>query len=326
MTRRIFLAATGAAAAAAAAPASKVKFGVATTCYLSVWRPKDTLEFLEHCHGLGAPGIQASLSSLDPAYLKNLRAKADQYGMWIEVMSGLPKGDGEAFTKTMEAAKQVGALCVRSACLGGRRYETFPTLEAWNKFVADSKAAVARAVPIADKLKLPFGIENHKDWTVDEAVAIMKSYSSEYFGCCLDTGNNISLLDDPMEVVERLAPYAIATHIKDMAVDEAPDGFLLSEVVIGTGFLDVPKIMATIQRARPKTKMTLEMITRDPLHVPCLTEKYWTTFPERNGVYLARTMRMVREKKTRLPVLTGLSREQQLALENDNVKRCLAVV
>jgi hypothetical protein len=154
--------------------------------------------------------------------------------------------------------------------------------------------------------------------------AIMKGYSSPYFGVCLDTGNNISLLDDPMEVVERLAPYALSTHIKDMGVDQSDDGFLLSEVVIGTGFLDLRKVTGIIERARPKTKLTLEMITRDPLNVPCLTDKYWATFPDRNGLPLARTLRMVRAKKSKLPVITGLSREAQLQAEEDNVKKCLA--
>jgi hypothetical protein len=63
------------------------------------------------------------------------------------------------------------------------------------------------------------------------------------------------------------------------------------------------------------------MITRDPLKVPCLTDGYWATFPQRNGLYLARTLRMVREKP--LPVVTGLSREAQLQLEEDNVKKSL---
>jgi hypothetical protein len=68
------------------------------------------------------------------------------------------------------------------------------------------------------------------------------------------------------------------------------------------------------------------MITRDPLKVPCLTDAYWATFPERNGLYLARALRMVHEHETRgraLPIVTGLEREAQLRLEEDNVKKSL---
>ncbi|MBI3208192.1 MAG: sugar phosphate isomerase/epimerase [Candidatus Solibacter usitatus] len=324
-TRRSFLASLAAPLALpAAAPGTKM--GVATTCYLSVRRPRDAREFLEYCHGLGAGGIQASLNNTTPEYLKALRSKAEEYGMFLEVMSGLPRTDNdEAFARTLAAAKEIGALCVRAACLGGRRYETFNTMDDWKKFVATSHAALRRAVPLAEKAKMPFAVENHKDWTVEEFVAILKSYSSEYFGVCLDTGNNISLLDDPYEVVDRLAPYAFSTHIKDMAVEDYADGFLLAEVRFGEGMLDIPKIVDRIRAARPKTRMTLEMITRDPLKVPCLTEKYWQTFPNANATRLARTLKTARQAKHTKPLqmLTGLPSQAQWQLEEENVKACL---
>ncbi|MEP6536142.1 MAG: TIM barrel protein [Bryobacteraceae bacterium] len=325
MTRRTFLMTSAAAVAAAAGSAApRNRMGIATTSYMTVRRFRDTLEFLEHCNALGAAGIQAALSSTDPAYLKKVRARAEELGMYVEVMAPMPKGDSTAFEHYVQAAKDVGAVAIRSGCLSGRRYETFATLEDWNKFVAESKASIARAVPIVEKMKVPMGLENHKDWTLDEHLEIMKKYAGDYFGCCLDAGNNISLLDDPMELIERLAPYAVTTHLKDMAVDEAPDGFLLSEMVMGTGMLDMKRVIATIQSARPKTNLLLEMITRDPLRVPCLTDKYWATFPDRKGIYLAKTLRMVKAKKQNLPVISTLDHEAQLKVEADNVKRCLA--
>lgn len=323
MTRRGFLLAGSAAVAAGAPPRSKM--GLATTSFMTARRPKDTYEFLEYSHSLGAGGIQASLASLDPAYLKKLRGRAEELGMYLEVMTGLPREDPAAFERTVAAAKEAGALCIRSACLGGRRYETFSTLEEWKDFVAKSRAAIERAVPMVEKHRLPLALENHKDWTVDELVGLLKDYSSEYLGVCLDTGNNIALLDDPMELAEKLAPHAFSTHIKDMAVAQYEEGFLLSEVPLGEGMLDMARIVKTIQRARSATRMSLEMITRNPLQVPCLTEKYWATFPDRQARYLARTLRTVRANKPpqALPRLDGLDKPAQLRLEEDNVKQCL---
>jgi len=64
------------------------------------------------------------------------------------------------------------------------------------------------------------------------------------------------------------------------------------------------------------------MITRDPLQVPCLTEKYWVTFPDRNGLFLARTMQLVQRYKsaTPLPRISGLSPSAQLEAEQENVR------
>ncbi len=112
---------------------------------------------------------------------------------------------------------------------------------------------------------MPIAIENHKDWTLDDMSALLKAKSSEFLGVCLDTGNNVALLDDPMAVVEGLAPYAISTHFKDIAVEPYADGFLLSEVPLGEGMLDLPRIAATLAKARPATRLSVEMITRNPL-------------------------------------------------------------
>jgi len=326
MTRRQLLL----GAAAAATPAFGVPstgMGIATTSLMTARRPHDTYEFLEYCHSLGAGGIQASLTSLEPEYVKKLRARAEQLGMYVEVMAALPKQDDTSkFEQTVRAAKDAGALCIRSAALGGRRYENFSDLPAWQAFVAQSRKAIDRAFVVAERERMPLALENHKDWTADELAAIVKDKSSEYLGVCLDTGNNIALLDNPTDVIEALAPYALCTHFKDMAVEPYADGFLLSEVPLGEGIINLKGAAVAVHRARPKTRFTLEMITRNPLKVPCLTDKYWATFPERNGRYLADTLRLVRDATVRLqhlPTVDHESPEGLLQLEQENIQQCL---
>lgn len=322
MTRRELLL-SGSSAALLCAQNPRVRIGIATTCYRAARRPKDTIGFLEFVHAAGGGGIQASLSSLDPVYLTRLRRRAEELNMYVEVMVDLPHADTTPFERTVQAAKYAGALCMRAACLSGRRYETFDSLGQWKEFVARSHDSLRQAARIVEKRRIPIAVENHKDWTADELESLMKQYGSDYLGVCLDTGNNIALLDDPMEVVERLAPYAFSTHIKDMAVDAYPDGFLLSEVPVGEGILDMKRIAAGVQRARPKTRLTLEMITRNPLPVPCLTDRYWATFPGNRRSCLERTMRMVKERRSDLPRLDGLDDDAQHKLEDSNVTRSL---
>lgn len=325
MTRREFVYSTGAGLALGAFAQSRPQtaMGIASTTFSGA--RSNALDFLERCRALGAGGMQTQLNG-DPPYLAQLRARAEQAGMVIEGEASLPRnGATAAFEKSLADARQVGARLVRVAALSGRRYETFATTAAWNEWREQTLGAVKLAVPIAERMKMSLALENHKDWTVEEHERLLKSYSSEYFGVCLDFGNNIALLDDPMEVVERLAPYTLTTHVKDMAVQPYDDGFLLSEVPLGTGILDLAKMIATIRKARPAASFMLEMITRDPLKVPCLTDKYWAPFPERNGAYMARTIKLVRDhaSRTPLPVVSGMPREDRLRLEEENVKLCL---
>jgi hypothetical protein len=83
---------------------------------------------------------------------------------------------------------------------------------------------------------------------------------------------------------------------------------------------------AVLAKARPATRLSLEMITRNPVKVPCLTDAYWATLPDRSGQYLARTLALVRKAAERiepLPRVDGLSRAARYRLEEDNIKQCL---
>ncbi|MGH9801606.1 MAG: sugar phosphate isomerase/epimerase family protein [Blastocatellia bacterium] len=285
-------------------------------------RQRDALEFLEKCHALGAGGIQTSLNG----DLNKLRARAEELGMYLEGMVSIPRnGDMTALEKGLSDAKAAGVTVVRAAMLGGRRYETFQTLADWKKWVDQSYAALTLAMPIIEKHKVTIALENHKDWTLEDFLKLLRTYQSEYLQVCLDFGNNIALLDDPMEVVEGLAPYAKSTHIKDMGLQPYADGFLLSEVPFGAGMLDLPKIVSIVQKANPTTKFSLEMITRDPLKVPCMTKQYWEVFPDRNGKYLAQTFKLVQQKssKTLLPTVDQLSPEARAKVEEDNIIACM---
>jgi 3-oxoisoapionate decarboxylase len=92
-------------------------------------------------------------------------------------------------------------------------------------------------------------------------------------------GNNLALLEDPVEVVEKLAPWAFSVHLKDHAVQEYEDGFLLSDVPLGAGCLDLKKMADILLAAKPQVRFSIELITRDALKIPCLTDKHWATFP-----------------------------------------------
>ena len=174
------------------------------------------------------------------------------------------------------------------------------------------------------------GIENHKGFRAAEQAAWLKRVSSEYIGVCFDFGNNISLCEDPMDTLRALLPYAFFTHIKDMAVEEYEDGFLLSEVPMGEGILDLKAMVRLLRQKDPNMIFELEMITRDPLKIPVFTTKYWATFDDSYsplpGRDLAKTLALVRKDKPKahLPRIAGLSPEAQIKLEDECNRKCLA--
>jgi sugar phosphate isomerase/epimerase len=291
--------------------------GIATTSYINADPFRDASLFLEHAISLGAAGIQCA----PVGDVAKARDRAASLGMYVEAIISLPRNnDAAAFEKTVQNAKTMGATCVR-ANAGGRRYEDFSTLADFEKFRTNALAAIKLAVPIVEKYKMPLALENHKDWTVDQQVEIFKSYSSEYLGACLDFGNNLALCEDPMIVAEKLAPFTITTHVKDMGVEPYADGFLLSELRLGDGFLDLKKMVALL---RPRINLNLEMITRDPLKIPCLTDRYWATFPQVKADQLAHALHIVQQHSQKLPRVMQLPHAELLQLMEENNKICLA--
>ena len=291
-------------------------------------RFSDPIIFLEHCVKLGAGGVQVSIGVKDKEYIARLRAITEKLGAYLEGIVSLPrdKADVSRFDDELRTAREAGVTVVRCAILGGRRYETFDTTESFQQFKQQAYEKVGLAEPVAAKHGVRLAIENHKDWRIDELLDILNRASSRHVGVCIDTGNSIALLEDPHEVVDAYAKWAFTTHFKDMGVQEYADGFLLSEVPLGTGFLDMKRIVTTLRKARPDIRFNLEMMTRDPLKVPCLTEKYWATFETLPGRHLADALTRVRRNaaKEALPVISGLPPQTKIDREEDNVRKCFS--
>jgi 3-oxoisoapionate decarboxylase len=287
--------------------------------------------FFDLCHRAGTGGCQLDLSQLeshDPEYLRRLRARLDELQLDIEL--SVPSKwleSPEAFGEMASMAGTLGASRLRVALLYGRRYESFASREEWVAFRDRWHAALASLRPSFTRHTLHVGIENHKDFLAPELVALLEHVDSPYVGACVDFGNNLAMLEDAVETVEALAPWAVTTHVKDMAVRVTPDGFELSEVPLGHGLLPLPRLLDILRRAKPDVRFVLEMITRDPLPVPYRTDRYWVAFddslraPER--VRRFEEAVLARGWTRPLPGTSGLSPEGQLAAEDDNVAECV---
>ncbi|MEZ4702187.1 MAG: TIM barrel protein [Rhodothermales bacterium] len=343
MNRRHFLNSTAAAVAYAALPVrpalpARRPMGVTVATYAVRWNSetqsatypalRTALDILEDCARIGAGGAQVGVSNWETDFAGKVRDRREQLGLYLEGQIRMPRVDEDldAFEQQVRLAREAGATILRAVCLGPRRYETLHSMSEFLAFKEDAWKAVERIEPIMRRNRVQLAIENHKDWRAEELVALMWHLGSEWMGVTLDMGNNIALLEDPMTVVEQLAPYAITTHFKDMAVAPYDAGFLLSEVPLGEGLLDLPRMVEICERHNPAITFNLEMITRDPLKVPCMTEEYWSTFDYVGGRDLAWAFRYVsgNRPKQPLPTLSEKSPEGRLAYEDENNLRSFA--
>lgn len=285
----------------------------------------EPLKFLEFASRHSANAVQLSLSIQTEQDATAIRRRSEQLNVAIEGIVSPPKAtaqDIDRFTAELRTVRACGASLVRTVMLGGRRYEVFEKAEEYVAFAKGAEESLQRAEKIAGQEQVVLAVENHKDFRTDEMLDLLKRVSSEWVGVCLDTGNNLALLEDPQAVAEALVPWIRTVHLKDLGVEESANGFHMAEVPLGSGTLDLKRIVAAVRQANPKARFQLEMITRDPLSIPCLTEKYWQTMGRVPARELAQVLSRIRSApKTPLPRITALPPDQQLAIEDDNIRQ-----
>ena len=281
----------------------------------------DALEVLDYTKKLGAAGLQIGVDKWTDDFAKQVATAREKLGLYLEGSITLPKEEAEVphFEATIQRAKEAGATVFRTA-VGGRRYELFKSYDEFTRFKQKAVRSMQLAAPIVEKQGVRIGVENHKDFHAAELLEILQKLGSSAFGACIDTGNSIALLEEPMQVVEILAPVAVTVHLKDMAVQPSPTGFLLSEVPLGEGMLDLQSMVDSVRAASPKASINLEMITRDPLSVPCLVPEYWGAFSGKPASDLAMALASVSHYASpKLPSVTGKSVDDVLKQEDDNI-------
>lgn len=284
----------------------------------------DPVAFLDEAAKIGAGAVQIPFGISSKEKIAAIRARAEQLGIVLESTLALPAKDSEIpkFEAEISTLSELGVKVTRTVAFPGRRYENFQSYAAFQEGERDARERISRAEPIARKHNVRLALENHKDQRIAERVALLKEIESEYVGACIDVGNNISLLEDPIDVARALAPWALTVHFKDQGVREYQNGFLLADVPLGQGCIQLGPVIRAIREKKPNVRFQLELITRDPLQVPVLEQSYWAPLPNVTARELSRTWALVREHgaKEPFPQVTKLPAAAQVALERRNIE------
>ncbi|MBY5406771.1 sugar phosphate isomerase/epimerase family protein [Rhizobium leguminosarum] len=205
------------------------------------------LQFLDKAASFGAHGVSIESCFLSDPTDAEIKAIADRLvDLKLEVMWawGHPGGLGSGaqphqlhdLKKHTELASRVGAGVMRICC-GGRQTR----INDWKTHKEKLTPLLEEAVEHASRHGVVLAIENHIDFLADELVDLVETFRSDWLGVCLDTANNLRMLEDPMKAIEKLAPFAKATHIKDITAFKGdPRAFAFwPSVALGDGLIDI---------------------------------------------------------------------------------------
>ncbi len=286
-------------------------------------------KFIDLCKSFGGDGCQMDISQLasrDNPYLKRIRQSLEEKAMFLELSLGSQLfEDLSQLSSAVATARDLGVSRLRLS-LEGRRTEEFPNPQQWREFSDRWLKRLQQAEPLFRESKLQLGVENHRDWMADELVEVLRKVSSPHVGASVDFSSNLALLEDPVEVVQKLAPYAVTSQLNDAALSEAEEGFLLADVPLGQGILPLAKLMELLRRSRSDINFCLEMITRDPVKVNYLDDSFWASFGKRDTLRIDKFKAGYLSKATAkpFPKVSGMTSNRMLAVEDDNIRRSVA--
>lgn len=231
-------------------------------------------DFLDRAAGHGVAGVSLESCFLptDDAFVERLGAALDERGLervWAwghpsGLRSGTDAAAAEDLARHLGIARRLGAGVMR-ICGGGRR--TRPA--SWSEHKRGLVALLAPLVDVAAEHEVVMAIENHIDLLADEMVELIETIGSPWLRVCFDTANNLRMLEDPVEVARKLAPYARATHLKDVTAQKGDPGTFAfwPSVPLGTGVVDLDGVLDALRDARYTGLLALEIDYLAPQYV-----------------------------------------------------------
>jgi sugar phosphate isomerase/epimerase len=200
-----------------------------------------------------------------------------------------------AFREYLQRAAFVGAKVVRviisTVLCGDRR----PLVGGWEARLSATAARLKEVLPVAADLGLSIAIENHQDATTDDLLRLhsMVDYHPA-FGITLDTGNPLSVGEEPVLAAQRLAPIIRHLHCKDYTIHFAPNGYRLVRCAAGDGVVDFPAILAAVQdNGFSALTPGIEIAAQATRTIPLLEEGWWSQYPERPTTNLLGALRIL---------------------------------
>lgn len=271
-----------------------MKLGV--DCFSLNWQGWDAFQTLNYVAELGVENIQFSergfLATLDPGYLREVRAHADQLDLSIEV--GMKSFDGfsSAFDPRLGSGEQqlndmIGAAVICGSpivrCLLGSSAERLgPT--PIEEHIAECLRVLQAVAPRARELGVKIAVENHGavDLLARELRQLVEQAGVDAVGVCLDTGNGAYAGEHPIVSTEILAPYVVTTQIRDTRVWATHHGAMAQWVPLGDGNLAIDQALGLLAARRPEIPINLEVITgRRPREIPYFdsASEFWRMYP-----------------------------------------------
>jgi sugar phosphate isomerase/epimerase len=212
------------------------------------------------------------LETLDPAYLREIKAAARERRLYLEYnfsmdMGGMGIGIQHDLDEAIATAEALGADVVKVSMdlkrprpMAASRFHPQVKMQ-METFASQLKAAA----PAAEAAGIKIAVENHCDSFSEEILWLLDLVDHPAVGACIDTVNALMVMEDPMQAIANLAPRAFTNHFRDDRIEFQRYGFKLTGTAVGEGDIDIQKAYEIIKTKSSMRRINIETEMEIPL-------------------------------------------------------------
>lgn len=165
--------------------------------------------------------------------------------------------------------------------------------------MADTVKVLHSQKSLANDLGVKVAVENHAgDMTAVELASLIEAAGKDWVGANMDSGNAAWTLEDPLDSLEKLGPYALTTSLRDSAIWETPKGATIQWTAFGEGgCVDLKAYFARFAQLCPGVAVNVETIGGFAVEFPYLDPGFWEAFPKKPAAELARFLALAKRGK-----------------------------
>jgi sugar phosphate isomerase/epimerase len=243
--------------------------------------PSLQLEWLiERCVQLELPVCHAMIGRWDdPGYLAKIKEMLNRNK--IELMPAISAdavSTGDKAKQAVEGAvtalqhyRDFGDVRISKYCtypMIHTRFTTNPPLDEQLALIIENTRPI---VKVAEECGIVLAFENHLDYRAREIVQVIKAIDSPNLRFLFDTGNTLTVCEDPVDAACDAAPYTVLVHLKDLRVLPWCPGREFISVMyaapLGRGCVNNRKVLEIMREQAPDPDnlcLSLELMPMPP--------------------------------------------------------------
>lgn len=205
-------------------------------------KPLTMVDLVHSAADLGADALQicdqAQIESMTKSELRAIRRAADEHRIVLEL--GTKGIQPQHLRRYLAIADELEVGLLRTMLTGGPGGD--PPRD-------DAERVLVGILADFERASVTIALETYEQVPTAQLVELVEAVGSPRLGICIDPANTVSILENPRDVVEMVAPLVANVHVKDFAFSrsEGAIGFTLAGVPLGTGLLDYEHMLRYVR-------------------------------------------------------------------------------